>query len=439
MTTTHTADVVIVGSGFGGIAAARRLARRGRTAMIISDTGHYLFQPLLYQVATGILDPDVIATPIDDVAPRGITVVEGRVIGVDAAAHTVTARTDGEDITVGYTWLIAATGAAQDYFGHPEFAEHSFALKSAADATVLRAHINERFATGADAGVDEETRRRATSFVIVGAGATGAEMAGEIAGLADRHFRQDVTITIVDGAADVLPAYGGRLSEYARRRLTDMGITVLTDSIVTALDAGGADVQNGSVTTRLDADTVIWAAGVRAADFAAQLAQTTGCDRDRAGRLLTNNDLTVGGYADVFAIGDMTSLHALPGQSPVAMQQGRHVADTIIGRRRRGTEFAYFDKGSMAMLNRFGAVTNVRDTILLTGLLAWVTWLVVHIYYLAGLTQRSEALVDWARAFIGRERPGFEALEVDVSAERESASTARFERPSRQPQTSVSR
>ncbi|NMO02779.1 NAD(P)/FAD-dependent oxidoreductase [Gordonia sp. TBRC 11910] len=411
MTTTairhHTADVVIVGSGFGGIAAARRLARRGYRALIVSETQHYLFQPLLYQVATGILDPEIIATATQDTVPDGVDTLQARVTGVDAAAQMLYATADGVEVTIGYNWLIAATGAAQAYFGRPEFAEYTFALKTADDAKALRDHIHEHFVIAADTSVDADTRRRAASFVIVGAGATGVETAGEIAELAKRHFHQEVHITLVDGAADVLPAYGGTLSAYARERLTDAGITVLTAAMVTDLDATGATIQYDGATTRLDADTIIWAAGVRAADFAGALAETTGCDTDRAGRLLINTDLTVGGYANVFAIGDMTSLHDYPGQSPVAMQQGRHAADTITGKIKRGTEFRYFDKGSMAMLNRLGAVTNVRDVIKLTGPLAWITWLAVHLYYLAGLKHRTRALVDWARAFVGRGRPGY--------------------------------
>lgn len=407
MTTTYTADVVIIGSGFGGIAAARRLARRGRRALVISETDHYLFQPLLYQIATGILDPEIIATATDDTVPDEVATLRARVTGVDAAAQQVFANADGDEVTVTYNWLIAATGAAQAYFGRPEFAEYTFALKTADDAKTLRDHIHERFVIAADAGTDEAVRRRAASFVIVGAGATGVETAGEIAELAKRHFHQEVRITLIDGAADVLPAYGGKLSRYARERLTAAGIEVLTDTLVTDLDATGATVESNGSPMRLDADTVIWAAGVRAAEFATALAETTGCATDRAGRLLINPDLTVGGYANVFAIGDMTSLNDYPGQSPVAMQQGRHAADTITGHRRRGTEFHYFDKGSMAMLNRFGAVTNVRDIITLTGPLAWITWLAVHLYYLAGLKHRTRALVDWARAFVGRGRPGY--------------------------------
>lgn len=410
-TTTYTTDVVIVGSGFGGIAAARRLARRGRRALVVSETGHYLFQPLLYQVATGILDPEIIATATDDTVPDDVQTLRARVTGVDADTQTLFATADGEDVTITYNWLIAATGAAQAYFGRPEFAEYTFALKTADDAKALRDHIHERFVIAADADADEVTRRRAASFVVVGAGATGVETAGEIAELAKRHFHQEVHITLVDGAADVLPAYGGKLSRYARTRLADAGITVLTDTLVADLDVTGATVENNGTPIRLDADTVIWAAGVRAADFATALAETTGCPPDRAGRLLINPDLTVGGYANVFAIGDMTSLNNYPGQSPVAMQQGRHAADTITGHRPRGAEFHYFDKGSMAMLNRLGAVTNVRDIVTMTGPLAWITWLVVHLYYLAGLKHRTQALVDWARAFVGRGRPGYATFE----------------------------
>ncbi|MCP2162192.1 NAD(P)/FAD-dependent oxidoreductase [Williamsia serinedens] len=209
-------DVIVVGSGFGGVAAARRLARSDKSVLVISAAAQYLFQPLLYQVATGVLDADTISPAASDVLSDRITVVEGRVTAVDPDAHCVTYRSEDGERQVGYSSLIAATGASQSYFGRDEYAHRTFALKTRDDAVRLREQLVRNFARPDD--------RAASNYVIVGAGATGVELAGEIAGLAKRHQRADVTITLVEGVDDVLPAYGGRLSRYARHSLEKAGV-----------------------------------------------------------------------------------------------------------------------------------------------------------------------------------------------------------------------
>ncbi len=400
-------DVVIVGSGFGGLAAARRLRGRGETALLISSTPEHLFQPLLYQVATGGLGREDIAPRTDTLLRRhrNVEVVEGVVTAVDAMPAVLTYRADGRDHRVHYGSLIAATGAAQSYFGRDEYADRTFALKTIDDATRLRAHLRACF----DAPVDDAA---ATTFVVVGAGATGVEVAGQIAELARRHERREVAITLVEGLDDVLPAFGGGLSEYSRRALEKSGVEVLTGSMVTDISDGvvTVNVNDGAATRKIATDTVVWSAGVSASDFAGVLAEATGCYTDRAGRLLVNDDLTVGGVANIYAIGDMTSLRGYPGQSPVAMQQGRHAVDIITRKRAPGSVFHYRDKGSMSIISRGRAVAKLTERITFRGLMAFVAWLGVHLYYLAGVGNRAKAVVAWVRSFVGSARPGFDEV-----------------------------
>ncbi|MGU3293087.1 NAD(P)/FAD-dependent oxidoreductase [Williamsia sp. M5A3_1d] len=398
--TEQTYDVVIVGSGFGGVAAARRLAGSDNSVLMVSGNAQYLFQPLLYQVAAGVLDPETVARDAADAVPDSVDVVTGSVTAVDADAHTVTYDSAAGQVTVGYKWLIAATGASQSYFGRDEFAHRTFSLKTRDDAVRLREQMIANFSKPDDAA--------AQNYVVVGAGATGVELAGEIAGLARRHQRGDVTITLVEGVKEVLPAFGGRLSRYAQRRLEKGGVDVVLGSLVTDIDDGVVtiDIDHGSETRRIAADTVIWAAGVSASPFAQILAQATDCDTDRAGRLRVNPDLTVGAHADVFAVGDMTILENYPGQSPVAMQEGRHAADTITRRIGPGTRFRYFDKGSMSIIGRGSAVLQTPVKLGLTGLPAWGAWLGVHLYYLSGIRNRRDALLRWVGAYGANWRPG---------------------------------
>ncbi len=403
----RSTEVVIVGSGFGGLAAAKRLAAKNVRTTLITATGEHLFQPLLYQVATGVLRSEEIAPSIADVLARHetIDVITGRVVAVDAERHVVTYVTARGPRRIRYERLIAATGAAQAYFGHDEWAERTFALKTRDDAIALRRRIADAFA--ADGTGDGGSAGPERTFVVVGAGATGVEMAGQIRELAARHYDADPSVYLVEGAGDVLPFYGGRLSAYTRRTLAKAGVEVLTDTVVTEIADGRVTVAGPDGERVIAAETVVWSAGVQATPFAGILAEATGCDTDRAGRLLVNPDLTVGGCADVYAIGDMTSLNGYPGQSPVAMQQGRHVADVITRREGPGTPFRYRDKGSMAVVNRFNAVVDAPLGVKLTGVVAWFAWLAVHLFYLVGFRNRFAAVGSWFLAFIGTGRPGF--------------------------------
>jgi NADH:ubiquinone reductase (H+-translocating) len=407
----HT-DVVIVGSGFGGLAAAKQLAKSGISYVLISSTPEHLFQPLLYQVATGVLASDEIAPPIASVLHRHreADVRLGKVVGIDPAIAVLTYEHNGKQAQIRYGSLIAATGASQSYFGRDDFADKTFSLKTIDDAKLLRAQIERVFAEAATA--DEETRRRLLSFVVVGAGATGVEVAGQLKELAKRHYHQEVSVTLVEGAGEVLPPFGGGLSKYAKKSLTESGVEVLLGTFVTDIELGKVTVKDeDGVERRIAAETVVWSAGVQVGGFAKVLAEATGCETDRAGRLLINPDLTVGGHADIYAIGDMTSLNGYPGQSPVAMQEGRHAADIIRRKKRPGTAFKYWDKGSMAVISRFSAVVKLNDHITFRGVIAWFMWLAVHLLYLVGFRNRFAAVASWLVAFIGTGRPGFDEVE----------------------------
>ncbi|MFE9323028.1 NAD(P)/FAD-dependent oxidoreductase [Nocardia sp. NPDC052278] len=408
------ADVVIVGSGFGGLAAAKQLAKSGINYVLISSTPEHLFQPLLYQVATGVLASQEIAPPIASVLRRHreADVRLGKVVAIDADNAVLTYEHDGERTQIRYGSLIAATGASQSYFGRDDFADKTFSLKTIDDAKLLRAQIERVFTEAKDA--DAETRKRLLSFVVVGAGATGVEVAGQLKELAKRHYHQEVSVTLVEGAGEVLPPFGGGLSEYAKASLTKSGVEVLLGTFVTDIEYGKVTVKDKQgIERRIAAETVVWSAGVQAGGFAQILAEATGCETDRAGRLLINPDLTVGGHADIYAIGDMTSLNGYPGQSPVAMQEGRHAADIIRRKQFPGTPFKYWDKGSMAVISRFSAVVKLNEHITFRGVIAWTMWLAVHLLYLVGFRNRFAAVASWLVAFIGTGRPGFD--EVDTA------------------------
>lgn len=408
------ADVVIIGSGFGGLAAAKQLAKAGVDYVLISSTPEHLFQPLLYQVATGVLAAEEIAPPIANILRRHeeADVRLGQVTAIDPDAAILTYETPEGSRRIRYGSLIAATGASQSYFGRDDFAEKTYSLKTIDDAKLLRAQIERVFREAS--GADEETRRRLLSFVVVGAGATGVEVAGQLKELAQRHFHQEVTVTLVEGAGAVLPPFGGGLSEYAKKSLTRSGVEVLLGTFVTDIEDGRVTVKDKDGQQRqIDAQTIVWSAGVQAGGFAKLLAEATGCETDRAGRLLINPDLTVGGYADIYAIGDMTSLNGYPGQSPVAMQEGRHAADIISRAKHPGTPFVYWDKGSMAVISRFSAVTKLNERITFRGFLAWIIWLAVHLFYLVGFRNRFAAVLSWLVAFIGTGRPGFQEVDAE--------------------------
>ncbi|MEU4217203.1 NAD(P)/FAD-dependent oxidoreductase [Actinoplanes sp. NPDC026623] len=407
--------VVVVGAGFGGLFATKSLRRSPVDVTLINGTAYHLFQPLLYQVATGILSEGEIAPPIREILKRqrNVDVKLGMVTDVDVAAKTLSVEAPGIDYTVGYDTLIVAAGASQSYFGNDGFADHAPGMKSIDDALELRARIFGAFEL-ADLQPDPADAERWLTFVIVGAGPTGVEMAGQIAELAHRtlpgQYRhidpRKARIILIDALGAVLNTFGDHLSTRALRRLHLLGVEVELKTRVVGVDATGIEVETERGRQRIESMTKMWAAGVAAPPLAARLAAATGAGTDRAGRIQVNPDCSVPGHPEIFAIGDMMSLDALPGVAQVAIQSGRHVADQIKRRldgRETGKPFRYFDKGSMATISRFSAVASV-GRLRVSGFLGWLMWLAVHLLYLVGFKNRLTAVLHWAVSFLGRGR-----------------------------------
>jgi NADH dehydrogenase len=404
--------VVIVGSGFGGLFAAQSLAKAPVDVTLIGKTSHHLFQPLLYQVATGILSEGEIAPPTREVLRRqaNARVVLGEVIDIDLAARTVTSTVLGRTTIHPYDELIVAAGAGQSYFGNDQFAEFAPGMKSIDDALELRGRIFGAFELAELAETEDEVQRLLT-FVVVGAGPTGVEMAGQIAELArdvlPREFRgvdtRQARVLLVEAGDRVLATYSQRLSESAERQLRSLGVEPLLRTTVVGIDADGVEVESAGGRRRIQAHTKIWAAGVAASPLAQALADASGGETDRAGRLVVQRDLTIPGHREVFALGDMAAVAdlRLPGIAPVAMQQGRHVARSIRDGTR--TPFVYRDKGELATIGRSRAVGVVKG-LPVTGFVAWALWLAVHIAYLAGFQNRVLVLTRWTFSYLTRGR-----------------------------------
>jgi NADH:ubiquinone reductase (H+-translocating) len=403
--------VVIVGGGFGGLAAARKLRRAEVQVTLIDRQNFFLFQPLAYQVATGSLSSVEVAIPLRNALRRqkNARVLLGEVTSLDLEARTVTVADlpNGGGRTVPYDVLAVAGGSHYSYFGHDDWREHAPELKSLDGALDLRDRILLAF-EAAEVEQDDTVREAWLSFVVVGAGATGVEMAGQIAELArdvlPREYRAVDTrrarILLVEAGERVLPAYGGKLSASAERQLRSLGVTPLLQSMVTEIDADGITLASGE---RIAARTKIWAAGVAASELARTLADAVGVEVDRAGRITVEPDLTLPGHREVFAFGDMVVVRGqeLHGVAPVAMQQGRHVARSI--RRDERKPFSYNDKGELATIGRARAVGSIKG-VRVTGLIAWVMWLGIHIVYLVGLQNRLVVLTRWAFAYLTRGR-----------------------------------
>ncbi len=420
-TTTGRHRVVIIGSGFGGLFAAKELKDARVDVTLISRTTHHLFQPLLYQVATGILSEGEIAPATREVLRKqqNLDVLLGDVHAVDLAAHTVTSRALDITTVIPYDSLIVAAGASTSYFGNDRFALDAPGLKTVDDALELRGRILGAFEM-ANLATDPDEIRRLMTFVVVGAGPTGVEMAGQIAELARMTLRRDfkridttqARVLLLDGQSGVLTSFGPKVSAQAAEQLSRLGIEVWLNTLVTSVDERGIDVKDTSGRTdRIDANVVVWAAGVRASTLAAKIAAQAGVQVDRAGRIPVEPDVTVAGHPEVFVVGDMMTLDKLPGVSQVAMQQGRYAARTI-KRRLAGREplspFHYVDKGSMATISRFSAVGDIGPLrfggLRFAGFVAWLLWLGVHIFYLVGFKNRVTTLLHWTVSFLGRGR-----------------------------------
>ncbi|MEJ3749698.1 NAD(P)/FAD-dependent oxidoreductase [Actinomycetes bacterium KLBMP 9797] len=407
--------VVVVGAGFGGLFAAKTLRGAPASVTLINGTTYHPFEPLLYQVATGILSEGEVAPPIREIFRRqhNLDVQLGWVTDVDVAARTVlVSAPDGRDRRVPCDSLIVAAGARNSYFGNDRFAEHAPSLKNIDDALELRSRIFHAFEM-AELEEDPEARRRWLTFVIIGAGPTGVELAGQIAELAYRALQgqyrhadlAETRVILLDAVDRVLPTFDPPLSASALRQLTRMGVDVRLETRVVDVDADGVEVKTGHGGERIDAYTKVWAAGVAAPALARRIAAATGAGTDRAGRIRVNPNLTVPGHPEIFVVGDLAALD-LPGVAQVAMQGGRYAARVVKGRlagRPLTKPFRYFDKGNMATIGRFAAVANVGK-LHFSGLLGWLMWLGVHLFYLIGFKNKVTTLLHWTVSFLGRGR-----------------------------------
>ncbi|HEY7462162.1 MAG TPA: NAD(P)/FAD-dependent oxidoreductase [Gemmatimonadota bacterium] len=404
-------QIVVVGGGFGGLFAARHLRRAPVRVTLLDRSNHHLFQPLLYQVATASLAPSDIAQPIRWVLKRqrNTRVLLAEVRSVDLTRRRVVIEDDQVPLEMGYDYLILATGSRHAYFGHDEWEPLAPGLKSLADAREIR----QRFLTAfenAELEPDPVRRRPLLTFVIVGGGPTGVELAGAMSEIARHTMRRDfrtfdpreARVLLLEGGPRVLPSYPADLSEKARRQLEKLGVEVRTNSIVTGVDRQGVQVGG----ERIPARNVFWAAG----NVASPLTRTLGVPLDKVGRVIVEPDLSIPGHPEAFAIGDMAVFthqtgEPLPGVAPVAMQQARSAAENIQNRvaGRPTRPFHYRDKGNLATIGRAAAIAEL-GRFHLWGFVAWMAWLMIHIFFLIGFRNRLLVLIQWAWAYVTYQR-----------------------------------
>lgn len=391
--------VVIVGVGFAGLNAAKALRKAPVRLTIIDRRNFHLFQPLLYQVATAALNPSDIAYPIRSIFRRQrnvVSVLLAEVVNIDLDASEITLD-DGQ--TILYDYLVVATGATHSYFGHDEWSEVAPGLKTIEDALVIRSRVLRAFE---EAERNPDQADRWLSFVVVGAGPTGVELAGALIEIAvhavgdefDAVDPRNARVVLVEGTNRVLPPYPEGLSASARRQLEKLGVEVLTSALVELIDLDGVSLSTGE---RIEAGTVIWAAGVEASPLGRML----GAEMDRSGRVMVQPDLSVAGQPNVFVVGDLAFVEGVPGVAPAAIQMGRHVASAIwadISGENR-LPFRYRDKGSLATIGRARGVADIRG-IRFSGLFAWIAWLAIHIFYLIGFRNRVFVLASWAWSYL---------------------------------------
>lgn len=409
--------VVVIGAGFGGLSAARHLGRAPVEVVVVDRTNHHLFQPLLYQVATGILSSGEIAPSIRSIfrRQRSTSITLGKVTAVDVAGHQVeVCGADGESKRLGYDYLIVAAGAHDSYFGHHEWARHLFPMKTLAQAVALREQILTAFERAAETA-DREKQRRWTTFVIVGGGPTGVELAGQLATVAvqiQREFRlidsEKARVVLVEGGGELLASFAEPLQHHARKKLAAMGVEIRLGTMAVNVDDDGIDIHtaakgnDGRGPERIAAGTVIWAAGVEASPLGRLLGDLTGAEVDHKGRVRVGPDCSLPGHPEVFCIGDLAALNDLPGLCEPAMQEGRYVAK-LIRRRLAGQAplgpFRYRDLGTMAAISPGDAIAQAFG-LRLSGLPAKVAWALVHIAFLVGWGNRLGVLSRWAHDIV---------------------------------------
>ena len=403
-------QVVVVGGGFGGVRVTRALARANVDITIVDRTNHHLFQPLLYQVATGILPDGLIAPALRSVIRKqaNARAVLAEVQHLDLDGRVVRALApDGRKLTLPYDSLVVAAGCTDAYFGHEEWAVFAPGLKTLEDASHLRSHILGAFEM-AELATNPAERAAYLTFAVIGAGPTGVEMAGQVAELAHealpREYRSVATteakILLIEAGPEVLAAFAPKLQRYTRRRLQRMGVDILLNTAARAMDQYSITVKGPDGDRRIPARTRIWAAGVQASPLATMLAGATGADTDRAGRVAVRPDCSLPGHPEVFAIGDMVRLNDLPGVAQPAIQEGTYVGRLIRARLAGKTEmtpFAYRDKGSMATIGHLSAVADSHG-MKFTGVAGYTMWAFIHVLYLIGWGNRLGAIFNWTRA-----------------------------------------
>jgi len=395
---------VIIGAGFGGLETARALAKAPVEVTVIDRHNHHCFQPLLYQVATAVISPADIAWPIRSILrrQRNARVVLGTVTGVDKTARIVHA----DDIDLPYDYLVLSTGVTHSYFGHPDWEASAPGLKTLTDAIEVRRRILLAF-EHAEIAARERDRRRLLTFVIVGGGPTGVEMAGAIAEIARQTLRFDFRridprssrIVLIEAGPRILPTFSENLSAYAKRSLERMGVEVMTSTMVTACHRDGVSLGE----RRIDSESIVWAAGVAASPAAKWI----GAEHDRAGRIKVGPDLSVPGHAEIFAIGDTAAPPVpVPGMAPAAKQMGRYVGELIRARLEGGAApkpFVYRHAGNLTTIGRKSAVVKL-SRLELTGFIGWLFWGVAHIYFLIGIRNRFVVAITWLWSFLTYQR-----------------------------------
>ncbi len=408
METKHR--VLILGGGFGGLYAAKALKRAPVQVTLLDRRNFHLFQPLLYQVATGSLSPGEIASPLRAVFRRqkNTQVLLGEAVDLDAGRRRVI-LIDGE---IEYDSLIVATGSGDYYFGHDEWKQSAPGLKSIEEATAIRHKILFAF-EAAEREQDPEKRREWLTFVLVGAGATGVELAGALGEIAHDTLRRDfrsidpaeALILLLEGGPRVLPAYPSDLSAKAEASLIRLGVKPRRNVLVTAVDSNGVDVKTSTGIERINARTVIWSAGVKASPFGQVLERRAGAECDRSSRVIVNPDLSLPGHPEIFVLGDLAHFEQdgkpLPGVAQVALQGGGYVAKLIEKRLAGETlpPFRYFDKGNLAVIGRASAVADIRG-LHISGLFAWFIWLFVHLMYLVEFSNRVLVFIQWGFLYL---------------------------------------
>jgi NADH dehydrogenase len=411
-------QVVIIGSGFGGLNAAKKLKHADVNIKLVARTTHHLFQPLLYQVATGIVSEGDIAPPTRVVLrrQRNVQVLLGDVTHIDLAGKFVVSDLLGHTYETPYDSLIVAAGAGQSYFGNDHFAEFAPGMKSIDDALEMRGRILSAFEQ-AERSRDAERRKKLLTFTVVGAGPTGVEMAGQIAELAAhtlkgsfRHIDSTrARVILLDAAPAVLPPFGDKLGKRAAARLEKMGVEIQLGAMVTDVDRDGITVKDSDGTIRrIESACKVWSAGVQASGLGSDLAEQSPVELDRAGRVKVLPDLSIPEHPNVFVIGDMAAVEGVPGVAQGAIQGAKYVA-TAIKAELEGADptqrepFQYFDKGSMATVSRFSAVAKIGP-VEISGLIAWFAWLLLHLVYLVGFKTKVSTLLSWTVTFLSTQR-----------------------------------